>query len=187
MKIYTKTGDDGETGLFAGPRVPKDHPRVEVCGALDELNAVLGQARTAGPAADMDGVLCRAQHELFALGAELGTPQPEAAGLVLVQEEQIAWLERAIDHYEADLPPLREFILPGGTLLAATLHVARSVCRRAERRIVTLSRTEPGRISDRALRYVNRLGDLLFVLARTANQRARQEDVIWRKPATPAD
>ncbi len=179
MKIYTKTGDDGETGLFGGPRVRKDHLRIEAYGTVDELNAVLGQVRTHAPPADLDALLARIQNELFDLGAELATPEPRKFGIVGVGDSQIAALEQAIDRHETELEPLRQFILPGGTPLAASLHLARVVCRRAERRLVSLDRAE--QIGPQGVVYLNRLSDLLFVLARTANRRAGLADVPWRK------
>jgi cob(I)alamin adenosyltransferase len=186
MKIYTRTGDAGDTGLFAGPRVSKDHPRIEACGTVDELNAALGQARATAVPPDIDSVLCEAQHELFAIGAELASPDPQAHGLVLVLDEHVSTLEVAIDRFESELAPLREFILPGGTALAASLHLARSICRRAERRVVTLWRSEPDSVSDRVVRYLNRLGDLLFVMSRAVNAREGRGDVLWRKPDKPS-
>lgn len=180
MKIYTKTGDDGETGLFGGPRVRKNHPRIEAYGTVDELNAVLGLARTHAPPADLDALLTRIQNELFDLGAVLATPDPEKFGMVGVGAAQIAALEQAIDRHEAELEPLKQFILPGGTQLAATLHLARVVCRRAERCLITLTDVE--KISPDSLIYLNRLSDLLFVVARAANRRAGVADVPWMKP-----
>lgn len=182
MKIYTKTGDDGETGLFAGPRVAKDHPRIEACGTVDELNAALGHAVALDPPQEVAQLLVRVQHELFALGAELSSPQPQACGLVLIEDEHVVYLERTIDRFEAELPPLDQFILPGGSLASAALHLARSVCRRAERRVVSLRRAEPEGTADRLVRYLNRLGDLLFVLARSANAACGCGDVKWIKP-----
>src|SRR5262245_45466851 len=138
MKIYTKTGDDGETGLFAAPRVRKDHARIEAYGTVDELNAVIGLARAEQPPAAINAVLARVQHELFVLGAELATPDPARQGEMIIREPQIVAQEAAIDHFEATLAPLTQFILPGGGKAAAQLHVARVVCRRAERRVITL-------------------------------------------------
>ena len=182
MKIYTKTGDDGQTGLFGGPRMAKDAPRVEAYGAVDELNAALGVVRAQQPAATIDALLGQIQHELFALGAQLATPDPAAHGTEMIGAGQIAALEAAIDDHEQDLPPLKEFILPGGTPAAAGLHYARTVCRRAERRLVTLARESSGAISADLIVYLNRLGDLLFVLARAANRAAGQGDIPWQKP-----
>ncbi|HEY2839468.1 MAG TPA: cob(I)yrinic acid a,c-diamide adenosyltransferase [Pirellulales bacterium] len=179
MKIYTKTGDDGTTGLFGGPRVSKDAPRIEAYGAVDELNAVVGLARTEPMSAQLDVLLARVQNELFDLGAELATPDPVAKGTALLGGSQIATLEAAIDLYEEQLEPLRQFILPGGCPAAALLHLARTVCRRAERRIITLAATEA--VRNELVVYVNRLSDLLFVLARAANHLAGERDVPWRK------
>lgn len=182
MKIYTKTGDGGDTGLFAGPRVPKDHARIESYGDVDELNAILGVVRSAGLPIDLEAVVDRIQHELFAVGAELATPDPAAHGMQYLGESHIAALERDIDAMESELPPLQQFILPGGTPAAAAMHQARTVCRRAERRVVTLVRQEGEPVSSNILRYLNRLGDLLFVMARVANRRAAIADLPWRKP-----
>jgi cob(I)alamin adenosyltransferase len=183
MNIYTKTGDDGGTALFAGPRVGKDHPRIEAYGAVDELNAVLGVVRSEPSLpADIDALLAEIQHTLFSVGAELATPEPHKHGMTLVSPAQIEVLERAIDEHESRLAPLREFILPGGTPAAAALHVARTVCRRAERRIVALAQLSDVSISPHLVAWINRLGDLLFVLARSANCAAAVPDVAWRKP-----
>jgi cob(I)alamin adenosyltransferase len=179
MKIYTKTGDSGETGLFGGPRVRKDAPRIEAYGAVDELNAVLGLARAEPLPDDIDVLLTLVQNELFDLGAELATPDPQAMGVQGVGPSQIARLEAAIDRYEAMLPALKQFILPGGVRGAAALHVARTVCRRAERRVITLASAE--RISPQPLIYLNRLSDVLFVLARAVNRAAGRADVPWQK------
>ena len=181
MKIYTKTGDNGATGLFGGPRVAKDDPRIEACGAVDELNASLGVARTEGLPPEIDVLLARVQSELFDLGAELASPEPERLGTALVGSGHVAALEAAIDRFEAPLAPLRQFILPGGTREAAALHLARTICRRAERRIVTLSHRPGTAISPQLIVYANRLGDLLFVLARAVNAAAGQADVPWEK------
>ena len=146
MKIYTKTGDRGDTGLFGGPRVDKDDARIEAYGTVDELNSVLGMVRaTSGLPADIDALANRIQNELFALGAQLATPDPAAHHTAMIGAAQITALEAAIDHYEAGLEPLAQFILPGGTVAAAALHFARTVCRRAERRVVALSRARPTR------------------------------------------
>jgi cob(I)alamin adenosyltransferase len=181
MRIYTRTGDAGETSLFGGRRVPKNDPRVSAYGAIDELNAVLGVVRSGGLGTEIDAILERVQHHLFDLGAELATP-PEAPAGAAAHAPRVApsWveaLERDIDRFEEALPPLREFILPGGTPAAALLHLARTVARRAEREIVTLGAQEP--LNPDLLKYVNRLSDLLFVLARAANQAAGRPDSTW--------
>jgi cob(I)alamin adenosyltransferase len=194
MKIYTKTGDRGETGVFGGPRLAKDDPRIEAYGTVDELNAVLGLVRCEKLPPDVDDLLARIQNELFDVGAELATPRPDAKGIPRTTEEHVAALEQAIDHYEAGLAPLKSFILPGGAKPAAWLHLARTVCRRAERGLVTLVRetalaaadgspeasvAEP--ISPTLIVYLNRLSDLFFVLARSVNAEAKVGDVVWRK------
>ena len=180
-RIYTRTGDRGETGLIGGRRVPKDHLRVEAYGAVDELNAHLGLVRAQIEDAELGALLDDIQHRLFDLGAELATPAGSTDLSPVLGAAEIDQLERRIDRYQTSLPALREFILPGGTAPAAALHVARTVCRRAERRLVTLGREEPLRAD--LLRYLNRLSDLLFVLARVVNQQSGRPDVIWRKKA----
>lgn len=182
MKIYTKTGDRGETGLYAGPRVPKDHVRIDAYGTIDELNAVLGVARAGGLPEALDSVVGRLQNDLFSLGAELATPDPDAHGTRLIEAEQVVHLEREIDRLTETVPPLKQFILPAGTLAAAQLHLARTVARRAERAIVRLHRDAEGPLSEHLLGYVNRLSDLLFVLARAANVAASEPEVPWVKP-----
>jgi cob(I)alamin adenosyltransferase len=195
MKIYTKTGDAGETGLFAGPRVRKDDLRIEAYGTVDELNAVLGLARSQGSGTaqqnaaeklpmEIGELLARIQHTLFDLGAELATPDPKARGTSFVTPQEIERLENAIDTYEAKLPPLKTFILPGGTAGAAWLHLARTVCRRAERRVVSLADREGEKLSPQLVVYLNRLSDLLFVLARTSNQAAGEADMPWEKSSS---
>jgi cob(I)alamin adenosyltransferase len=179
MKIYTRTGDEGDTGLFGGPRVRKDAPRIEAYGTVDELNAALGLARAANQPPEVDTVLLRVQHELFVLGAELACPQPTAAAVPRVDAAQVAALEAEIDRFEAGLPPLKQFILPAGASTAAHLHLARTICRRAERRVVALAAIEP--LSPVLVQYLNRLSDLLFVLARAANHAAGQPDVPWQR------
>jgi cob(I)alamin adenosyltransferase len=181
MKIYTKTGDDGETGLYRGPRVRKDAIRIEAYGTVDELNAVLGVVRTETLPEDVDTLLGRIQHHLFDLGAELATPNAAAQGMAMIGATHIEILEHAIDHYEERLPPLTSFILPGGSRAAADLHLGRTICRRAERRLVTLTVTEE--ISPSLVIYLNRLSDLLFVLARAVNVAAGKPDVSWNKEA----
>ncbi|MGL4512837.1 MAG: cob(I)yrinic acid a,c-diamide adenosyltransferase [Lacipirellulaceae bacterium] len=190
MKIYTKTGDGGDTGLFGGGRIRKNADRIAAYGTVDELNAVLGVARAelarlpmAGDAegVELDALLDDIQNRLFDLGAELATPSPEERGTALLAEKHVERLERAIDHYEGTLPPLRQFVLPGGSAAAAQLHLARCVCRRAERLVVTLADHEG--VRDLALWYVNRLSDLLFVAARVANRRSGVGDTPWSKDA----
>ena len=181
MKIYTKTGDAGTTGLFGGGRVGKDHPRVEAYGDVDELNATLGLARALEPMPRVDEVLVPIQRDLFAIGALLATPDHEKMRQHLekarVDEDRVVQLERAIDDADHELEPLRAFVLPGGTPKAAALHVARTVCRRAERRVIHLqSEVE---IPQLVVVYLNRLSDLLFTLARLANHRAKAGEVTW--------
>lgn len=181
MKIYTRTGDKGDTGLFGGGRVPKHHPRVEAYGDIDELNAVLGMARAIEMMPRIDEILVPIQRDLFSLGALLATPHPEKVRQQLakarIDDDRIAELERAIDAGEAELEPLEAFILPGGTPKAAVLHVARTVCRRAERRVIAL--TSEVEVPAIVVQYLNRLSDLLFVLSRVANRRAGAGEVTW--------
>ena len=182
MKIYTKTGDGGETALLGGGRVSKDHIRVHAYGEVDEANAALGVARTTAPTDLADELLAAVQRDLFAIGGRLATPEPELLhapqrAKVAVAPERIAALERAIDEAVAELPPLTAFVLPGGTSKAAALHLARAVSRRAERAVVRLSHVEE--VPPEILVYLNRLSDLLFVLARLANHRAGAGDVSW--------
>lgn len=176
MKIYTKTGDAGHTGLFGGPRVTKDHARIEAFGTVDELNSHLGIARTLPTADTLDQLLRQIQSDLFDLGAQLATPGDHDERINISQVEM---LEAAIDEYDGSLEPLTNFILPTGTPLAAAFHVARTVCRRAERRVVTLAGRLETTIPANAIEYLNRLGDLLFVLARTVNKRAGVADDPW--------
>jgi len=179
MKIYTKTGDEGETGLFAGGRVPKDDPRIEAFGTVDELNAILGMAIATEPGQDLSPLLSRLQNELFAVGAQLATPQPDQHGTEMIEPSHVEALERDIDQYQEQLPELKQFILPGGCPAAAMLHCARTVCRRAERHVVTLLRSDANTASTCLLTYLNRLGDLLFVLGRAANQQAGHGETPW--------
>lgn len=181
MKIYTRRGDAGDTDLFGGPRVGKDEARVEAYGAVDELNAALGVARAASGHEDLRTLGAQIQSVLFDLGACLATPDPERrarSGISGPGPAEVEALEAQIDRFEAELAPLRSFILPGGTPAAAAFHVARTVCRRAERRAVALHRVETLEAS--LLRYLNRLSDLLFVLARLENARAGVGDVAWQ-------
>jgi cob(I)alamin adenosyltransferase len=181
MKIYTRTGDLGDTGLFGGGRVPKDHPRVRAYGDVDELNAAIGVARAADPLPRVDEVLLPLQRDLFAIGALLATPDQEKMAQHLAKAQldadRVIQLERAIDACERDLDPLKAFVLPGGTRKAAALHVARTVCRRAERAIVRLQHEEE--IPQIVVIYLNRLSDLLFVLARISNRMAGVGEVTW--------
>jgi cob(I)alamin adenosyltransferase len=182
MRIYTRTGDQGTTGLFGGSRVDKDHPRIDAYGTVDETNAHLGLARAllraeAGGEV-LDPILHDLQGQLFELGADLATPpESRARHVPRVTPAHVEHLERLIDRFEDDLPPLQHFILPAGTPAAAALHVARTVCRRAERLTVAALRTEA--VNDQAVVFLNRLSDLLFVLARWANHRSGYEDVPW--------
>jgi cob(I)alamin adenosyltransferase len=180
-KIYTKTGDDGRTGLFGGGRVEKDHVRVEAYGDVDELNAVIGAARAVEMMPRVDEILAPIQRDLFAIGALLATPHPEKHKEQLekarLSDKRIAQLEQAIDDGEEELEPLKAFILPGGTPKASALHVARTVCRRAERSIIRLQHVEE--VPQIVIVYLNRLSDLLFVLARVANRRAGAGEVTW--------
>lgn len=177
MKIYTKTGDDGTTALFGGMRVPKHHPVVDAYGSVDELNASVGVARSTGLDSTTDAVLARVQVDLFTLGAELACVPGEEDRLKmpLLRDDDAQRLEVAIDEAERGLPPLKNFVLPGGSAQAASLHLARTVCRRAERTMLGID--EPPRRT--LVVYLNRLSDLLFVLARKENARANVPDVPW--------
>lgn len=181
MKIYTKTGDAGDTGLFGGGRVQKDDVRVEAYGDVDELNAVLGVVRSTHPIPRIDDLLLSIQRDLFSVGALLATPDRAKMEQHLTKanldESRITELEREIDKCDLELEPLKSFILPGGSEKASALHFARTVCRRAERRVVTLSHETE--IPDLAVIYLNRLSDLLFTLARLANNLAGSGEVAW--------
>lgn len=180
MKIYTRTGDQGQTGLIGGNRVSKDHVRVAAYGDIDELNAALGLARAQARDARLASLLGEVQRDLFALGAQLADPTARVGtkkAKAAITAARIRRLEKAIDARQADLPPLTRFVLPGGSPLGASLHLARTVCRRAERAIVTLAREE--RVDPRVLAYVNRLADLLFVLARSENHRSGEAEDRW--------
>jgi cob(I)alamin adenosyltransferase len=176
-KIYTRTGDDGTTGLGDGTRVPKDDPRVEAYGTVDELNAQLGVVLASELPPEVRAVLTRVQHELFDLGSELCVP-----GYAAIAEPMVTQLEGDLDGFNAALPALEEFILPGGGAPAAHCHVARTVCRRAERRVQTLATVEPAGVRPEALRYLNRLSDLLFVIARVLARASGAGEVMWRSP-----
>lgn len=181
MKIYTRTGDAGDTGLFGGGRVPKDHPRVAAYGDVDELNSAIGVARATAPAQAFDPLLESIQRDLFALGGQLATPDPARVAKALekaqLSDERIAELERVMDAADEELTPLRAFVLPAGTPKACALHLARTVCRRAERSVVALVRENE--LPPVFLVYLNRLSDLLFTLARLANHRDGAGDVTW--------
>lgn len=181
MKIYTRTGDRGTTALFGGDRVPKYHPRIDAYGTVDEANSFLGLARAHLPEtpamAPLLATLARLQNEMFIVGADLATPSEGRPVVPRIAAEHVAQLEADIDQYEADLPPLKAFILPGGTPAAATLHVARTVCRRAERLAVE-ARTDADLNLD-AIIYLNRLSDLLFVLARWQTHHAGATEIEW--------
>ena len=179
MRIYTKTGDAGETSFFDNTRVSKADARVDAYGHVDELNALLGQARAAGVPPDIDDEIDRIQRDLFAVGAMLADPSSRIAERVTrarLTAADVERLEQWIDAAEAELPPLRRFVVPGGSPAAAALHLARTVCRRAERHVVSLG---PEAVPSETVSYINRLSDLLFVLARLANQRAKVPDREW--------
>ncbi len=177
-KLYTKTGDDGTTGLVGGSRVSKGCDRIAAMGAVDELNCVLGEVIALAKHSELSDQLERLQHNLFDLGAALATERPSGGSNTTPSfDSHIAALEQAIDRFIAQVPPLERFILPGGTEVAARLHTARAVCRRAEQRCVLLNETEP--IDNNIVVYLNRLSDLLFIMARRANQLDGVEDIPW--------
>jgi cob(I)alamin adenosyltransferase len=178
-KIVTRTGDAGTTGLGDGTRVAKDSARIDAIGGIDELNSTLGLLLAEALPDGVARCLTSIQHDLFDLGGELSIP-----GHVAVTDAHVARLEDAVEHFNADLGPLKEFILPGGTRAAAIAHVARTVCRRTERTLVRMAATES--VSGAVRRYVNRLSDLLFVLARTLNRAGGRTDVLWRKDRADA-
>lgn len=193
MKLYTKTGDKGQTGLFGGQRVSKANPRVEAYGTVDELNSVVGwcnvEAQNAGQT-EMVAVLTRVQSRLFEIGADLATPRPAdgedvsamISSVPRVTLEHVEELERHLDRNSEKVKPMASFILPGGTELASRLHIARTVCRRVERIVVELGETEP--LGQYIVQYLNRLSDLLFAMAREANQDAGVDDIPWGYPGT---
>ena len=179
MKLYTRTGDTGETALVGGSRVSKADPRVDAYGDVDELNAVVGLVRASGVDAEIGDLLGRVQRDLFALGAQLADPSrrlPEPLAKAALGASDVERLEKWIDQYDAEVPPLRHFILAGGSSAGAALHMARAVCRRAERRMVVLG---AGAVDPQLLIYVNRLSDLLFALARAVNHRAGVTETEW--------
>ena len=181
MKIYTRTGDEGETGLFGGGRVPKDHPRVAAYGDVDELSSTIGVARATEPVGFFDPLLESVQRDLFAIGGQLATPEPAKVAKALekadLSEARVAEFERVMDAADRELPPLRAFVLPAGTAKAAALHLAHTVCRRAERSVVRLARESD--VPPLFVVYLNRLSDLLFTLARLANHQAGVGDATW--------
>ncbi len=174
-RIYTRTGDGGETAQRGARRVPKDHPREEAYGALDELNSTLGAARAFLEDAELGAVLERIQRDLFVMGAEVAAPDQAGPRM---DAAQVSALEQEIDRLDVELPPLSAFILPGGHPAGGLLHLARAISRRAERRMVALARSEA--LNPEIVRYLNRLSDLLFVLARTVNRRAGVGETVWR-------
>lgn len=187
-RVYTRTGDKGLTALVGGKRVPKDSPRIVAYGTIDELNSIVGLARVFNEErlAEgehhrwLDGVLRRIQDQLFDLGSELATPEDAVyEGMYRVGEAEVKGLEQLIDHCQKDLTPLKSFILPGGGRIGAFLHQCRTVCRRAEREVLTLSRGEP--IGEWPLKYVNRLGDLFFVLARWVGKHLGEREYLWER------
>ena len=176
-RIYTRTGDGGDTGLGDGSRVAKDAPRVEVLGVVDELNCAIGLVLAESVSAEVRECLTAVQHDLFDLGGEMSIP-----GYTAVTQRHVSRLEEVLDRFNANLEPLEDFILPGGSRAAAACHLARTLARRAERRMVTLVAAEP--VSPLAQHYLNRLSDLLFVLCRVVNRDAGVEDVLWQKGRT---
>lgn len=181
MKIYTRTGDDGDTALFGGGRVPKDHPRVDAYGEVDELNSAIGVVRATAPTDFFDSLLESIQRDLFSIGGQLAAPDPAAVAKALAKADlsttRVGEFERIMDEAEQELPPLRAFVLPTGTPKAAALHLARTVCRRAERGVVHLA--HESQVPQVFIVYLNRLSDLLFTLARLANHQAGVSDVTW--------
>jgi len=178
MKIYTKKGDKGVTSLFGGQRISKNSLRIKAYGTVDELNSILGQVRSGGVTSDLSGILKLVQNQLFTLGADLSTPPGSKTKIERMGNSEIDLLEKNIDSLSEQLPPLKNFILPGGTPAAATLHVARTVCRRAERHCIAL--LEEDETSDISVKYLNRLSDLLFVMARYENNTAGISDEAWK-------
>lgn len=183
--IYTRTGDAGDTGLFGGGRVGKDDARVDAYGEVDELNAAVGLARAAGLEGELDALGQEIQDQLFTVGSVLATPRGTKAEHVIlpVDSRWVGQMEAAIDRFDREIPPLKNFILPGGGAPAAALHLARTVCRRAERRVVPLARS--GLVDGGVVIYLNRLSDLLFTMARVSNHRAGIKDVLWNPPKPP--
>jgi cob(I)alamin adenosyltransferase len=177
-RIYTRTGDKGETGLVGGARVSKDSLRVDAYGSIDELNSVLGIVKAFLRDAELDSLLAEIQKDLFVVGADLASvPAAQQRNIPRISKERITSMEKTIDKFEAELLPLKAFILPGGGVVGSLLHNARTVARRAERRVVTLSKAEA--INEQLIPYINRLSDLLFVMARVANSRERKSETEW--------
>ena len=184
MKIYTKTGDTGETGLFGGARIPKNSLRIDAIGTIDELNACIGTARSQICEKEIGNLLHRIQNELFDIGADLATLESHAkSDRLRISPDFVETLEKDIDGLENQLAPLTNFILPGGSVAGSTLHLARTVCRRSERSVVSLADAES--INPLILPYLNRLSDFLFVLARLVNHRQGQPEPLWESPLTP--
>lgn len=177
-KIYTRTGDKGVTGLGNNKRVSKDHPRIEAIGAVDELNAWLGLLLAHDPSAPLGQALTRIQHELFDLGGELSIPPA-----FIISAAQVQALEQLLDKLNEQLPPLKEFILPGGAVTVSLCHLTRTTCRRAERRLVTLAQEET--VNPESLKYLNRLSDVLFVIARVLTREAGTSEILWKKSQSP--
>jgi cob(I)alamin adenosyltransferase len=179
MRIYTKTGDKGSTSLFGGKRTTKDSLRIEAYGTVDEFNSALGIARALNPQMDLDEIIESLQNDLFVLGADLATPLgTRSSNVQRIQSDHITDLEHTIDKLDARLQPLSSFVLPGGSQLASQLHLARTICRRAERFVVKLSRKE--KIGHLCIVYLNRLSDLLFVMARFANHTDGRQETPWK-------
>jgi cob(I)alamin adenosyltransferase len=178
-RIYTRTGDEGMTGLLGPGRVFKDNPRIDAYGTVDELNATIGVVRAEGLDAQLDGYLETVQENLFVLGSALADPNPNGPFFHAIEDDHVAHLEHAIDAMQDELKPLMTFILPGGTKAAAAAHLARTICRRAERDVVSLTHVEHEPVDPVAVVFLNRLSDFLFVLARMINHRAGVADVPW--------
>ncbi|MGQ9523342.1 MAG: cob(I)yrinic acid a,c-diamide adenosyltransferase [Armatimonadota bacterium] len=185
MRIYTRFGDNGDTSIIGPNRVPKDDPRIHAVGDVDELNAILGLARTEAPAPEVEITIADIQNQLFVLGADLAAPYPDEGppSVPRIGTEHVTTLEMVIDAYQSRLPELSTFIIPGGSRCSSCLHLARAVCRRAERSVVALSRTAT--LNPNLLPFLNRLSDLLFVMARIANSIASIPDTPW-KPTSEA-
>jgi len=181
MKIYTKTGDGGETGLWGGARTTKDDIRIQAYGTVDECNSILGIVRTFDVGPELDGILVQIQNDLFIVGGDLSTPGKTSAAITRVSPEMAVIIEKWIDKLESSLPPLKQFILPGGCPASAYLHFARTVCRRAERLVTSLVRADTTHRP--ALVYLNRLSDFLFVASRTSNRLAGHADVLRKDPS----